>query len=102
MNNKQKIEEVVYKTIGNMQEKCSCKLFSDENGCMNYPHYRDITLAYILYTLPRHYAIDRSGGFLKYRYENGWEVEEFRATWNLLLPFNEQSEEVYQFIAELL
>ncbi len=47
-------------------------------------------------------AVARSGGLLKYRYENGWEVVEYPEGWELGKSLDGQSEETISFLFDLL
>lgn len=66
-----------------------------------------IRLADILYAIGksnnRGFAIDRTGGFLSYKYEDSWQVTEYKEVYNLLNDtIDTQSPELIAFVANIL
>lgn len=47
-------------------------------------------------------AMDCSGGFLKYKYEDDWEVKEFAQVWKPKVPLHLQDPSTIDFVYELI
>ena len=109
---KQQVEAVVREACPELKQKgCTCNLMADENGCLVGQHYKETQLQHVLRAVEKKVRQTKNADMIVVATDGTIGIDYYDRTpsfhwtqirYNLSLPFSEQSEEVHDFLHELL
>ena len=110
MTNLQKLKKAIIKQIPERTEhegvicyECKKKLKLNGYGLYAVTIIRLADVLRVFYKKDIRYSVTYNGGFIKYRFEDGWEVKEYAEGWNLSKNnLDLQSKETIDFLTNLI